>query len=63
MQGDHSGLLRERLGLPRRRLAAEAREPLLQLGTASRLALCVRRLLTQPARRGLVVARQPIGHR
>jgi hypothetical protein len=71
VQGDRGGLLGERLGLPRRRLAAEARQPLLQLGAAPRLALRLRRLLAEPARRGLVgldqnrpvVAPQPIGHR
>lgn len=31
VQGDRGSLLGERLGLPRRRLAAEARQPLLQL--------------------------------
>ncbi|KXG31954.1 hypothetical protein SORBI_3003G083100 [Sorghum bicolor] len=63
MQGDRGGLLRQRLGLPRRRLAVEAREPLLQLGAVPRLALRFRRLLAQPAHHGLVVSRQPIGHR
>jgi hypothetical protein len=31
VQGDRDGLLEERLGLPRRRLVADTRQPLLQL--------------------------------
>lgn len=71
VEGHGGGLLREGLRLPRRRLAAEARQPLLEFRAAPRLALRLQRLLPEPARRGSlcrdkqrpVMAPHPIGHR